>query len=319
MEQAIGPILVSFFACLAAGPVLIPLLTKLKFGQVVRDDGPQSHLKKAGTPTIGGLIILVGVMTGTGVFLRSYDPNMLAAGICFLGFGIIGFLDDFLKIHKKRSLGLRAWQKIVLQLLVSIAVALYMYTHIGTTLRLPFTDRTWDLGVWYVPFAVLVLIATVNSANLTDGLDGLLSGVSLVYFAAYTLIFAALSSPLSDNMLVLCGALVGSCLGFLRFNVFPARVFMGDTGSLALGGAVAFVALASRTALWLPVMGGCYLISSLSDIIQVASYKLRDKKRVFKMAPIHHHFELMGMPETRVVAMYMIATTILCLAGLWAL
>lgn len=319
MEYAIGPIIVSFLACLASGPILIPLLQKLRFGQVIRADGPQSHLKKAGTPTSGGLIILLGIMAGTAAFTRHYDPNMIAAGICFFGFGLIGFLDDFLKINRKRSLGLRAWQKIVLQLGLSLVIALYAYNHIGTSLRLPFTAAEWDLGVWYVPFVVLVLIASVNSVNLTDGLDGLASGVSLVYFAAYALIFASVSSPHSEGMLILCGALVGACLGFLRFNVFPARIIMGDTGSLALGGAVAFAAIISRTALWLPVMGGCFMISSLSDIIQVGSYKLRNKKRVFRMAPIHHHFELMGVPETRIVAMYMIATAILCLLGLWAM
>lgn len=319
MEYVIGPIIVAFLTSLASGPVIIPALQKLKFGQVIRDDGPQSHLKKAGTPTIGGLIILLSVMVGTVVFLRHYDPNMLAAGICFFGFGLIGFLDDFIKINRKRSKGLSAWQKIIMQMVVSVVIALYAYSHIGSSLRLPFTEREWDLGFWYIPFIVFVLIGAVNSVNLTDGLDGLASGVSLVFFAAYALIFASIASAYSENMLILCGTLVGACLGFLRFNVFPARIFMGDTGSLALGGAVAFVAIVSRTALWLPIMGGCFMISSLSDIIQVGSYKLRNKKRVFKMAPIHHHFELMGMPETRVVAMYMIATTILCLLGLLAL
>lgn len=319
MAYAIGPILVAFITCLAAGPVLIPMLQKLKFGQVVRDDGPQSHLKKTGTPTMGGIIILLGVMVGTMAFLRHYDPHMLAAGLCIFGFGLIGFLDDFLKIRRRKSTGLRPWQKIAGQLAVSAVIALYAYNHIGSSLRLPFTGVEWDLGFLYVPFIMFVLIACVNSVNLTDGLDGLSSGVSLIYFGAFALIFSSLSTPQSADMLILCGAIVGACLGFLRFNVFPARIFMGDTGSLALGGAVAFVAIVSRTALWIPVMGGCFMISSISDIIQVGSYKLRNKKRVFKMAPLHHHFELMGIPETRVVAMYMIATAILCLIGLWAI
>jgi phospho-N-acetylmuramoyl-pentapeptide-transferase len=310
--------MVAFVTCLVMGPIMIPALQKLKFGQVIRYDGPQSHLKKKGTPTMGGFILMLGMLAGTMVLMRWGDPNLGAAAVCIGGFALVGFLDDMLKIRRKNSTGLRGWYKIILQTLIAGIITAYLYTHIGTQIRLPFTSQVWDMGLWYIPFTMFVLLATVNSVQLTDGLDGLASGVSLIYFVSFALIFALEKTAYSENMMILCGALAGACLGFLRFNVFPARVFMGDTGSMALGGAVTFVALVSKTALWIPVMGACYVASSLSDIIQVGSYKLRNK-RVFKMAPLHHHFELLGMPETRVVSMYMIVTTILCLIGLLAI
>jgi phospho-N-acetylmuramoyl-pentapeptide-transferase len=233
---------------------------------------------------------------------------------------LIGFADDFIKRVMKRNMGLRAWQKLTMQILFAAAASVFAYIHIGSSIKLPFTTAEWDLGWFYIPFTMFVIVAGVNSVNLTDGLDGLASGVGVVFFAAMSLIFVAVSQTPAvgiDNYLVISGALVGACLGFLRFNVFPARIFMGDTGSLALGAAVAWLAIVARIPLWLPIMAGMYMASTISDIIQVVSYKTR-KKRVFKMAPLHHHFELLGYAETRIVSMYMIMTTALCLLGLLA-
>lgn len=201
--------------------------------------------------------------------------------------------------------------------MLAVVLALYFTNHVGTSIRLPFTERQWDMGWMYFPFAVFVIVATVNGTNLTDGLDGLLGSTSLVYFAAFALIFFSGIIPATGELMMICSAMVGALLGFLRFNTYPARTFMGDTGSLAIGGLAAFIALSSKMALWIPIMGGVFLASSLSVILQVASFKLRGK-RIFKMAPLHHHFELLGLPETRVVAMYTIVTTALCFIGLLA-
>jgi phospho-N-acetylmuramoyl-pentapeptide-transferase len=317
MTNLILPIIVSFAAALMIGPILIPLMQKLKFGQVVRDDGPESHLSKTGTPTMGGFIIIISVFISIFIFIKGFDPYVIAFAIAFVGFGIIGFIDDYIKVVLKRSMGLRAWQKSSLQLIVSIILAMFIYNHIGTQIRVPFYDKMWDIGWWIIPFAVFVLMATTNSVNLTDGLDGLVSGISLVYFATYALIFSFGIIYSGENLMVICAAMVGACLGFIRFNTYPARIFMGDLGSLAIGGAVGMVALLSKTALWGPIMGFMFMISSISVIIQVGSYKTR-KKRVFKMAPIHHHFEKLGYPEMKITTMYIIITTILCLVGILA-
>ena len=315
--QLVGPAALALLASLCAGPLIIPMLQKLKFGQVIRDEGPQWHLKKSGTPSMGGLIFMVGALVGAGAFAGHGDPVLAVCALSFFGFGLVGFLDDFIKAKKKRNLGLKAWQKASLQLVLAIALALYFTNHVGTSIRLPFTDRQWDMGWLYFPFAVFVIVATVNGTNLTDGLDGLLGSTSLVYFAAFALIFFSGIIPATGELMMICSAMVGALLGFLRFNTYPARTFMGDTGSLAIGGLAAFIALSSKMALWIPIMGGVFLASSLSVILQVASFKLRGN-RIFKMAPLHHHFELLGLPETRVVAMYTIVTTALCFIGLLA-
>lgn len=317
MNQWIAAIAVAFLVCMAVGPLAIPVLQKLKFGQVIRSEGPQWHMKKSGTPTMGGIIILLGSVVACLCFAPCASPEMAGAALAVFGFGLIGLLDDFIKVVLKRNLGLKAWQKSSLQVLVSVALGLYIIQHVGTTVRIPFTALEWDLGWWYLPVIVFVLVATTNSVNLTDGIDGLAGGVSLVYFAFFALLFFVYPTLAPAPMTVFSAAMVGACLGFLRFNVFPARVFMGDFGSLLLGGAVAYVALSSKMTLWLPIMGGMFMLSSISVILQVGSYKLR-KKRIFKMAPIHHHFEMLGLPETRIVSMYMIATTVLCLLGVLA-
>jgi phospho-N-acetylmuramoyl-pentapeptide-transferase len=318
MQNIIFPVLISFMTCLAVGPAIIPLMQKLKFGQIIRDEGPKWHQKKSGTPFMGGIIILIALGVTCLILIRRWEPSAIVGMGLILAAAIIGFIDDFTKHVMKRNMGLKAWQKLALQVLVAGAASIYAYIHIGTSIKLPFTTAEWDMGWWYIPFTMFVILAAINSTNLTDGLDGLAAGVGLIYFAAISIIFIYLSKmPGVDNYLIIAGALAGACLGFLRFNVFPARIFMGDTGSLALGAGVAWLAIVARIPLWLPVMAGMYMASTVSDIIQVASFKLRHK-RVFKMAPLHHHFEMLGYPETRIVSMYMIITTILCLAGLLA-
>ena len=310
-------------------------LKRLKFGQTERDDGPQSHLKKSGTPTMGGIMMLIAITVGTLAFSLNATGLVLPSLLVTVGFGLVGFLDDFLKVKFKDTKGLRAYQKIIAQLGIALIVALFAYNnpYIGSKIYLAFFDVEWEMGVFYIPFVMFIVVALVNSVNLTDGLDGLASGTSLIYALTMMVIFvymsAAALTPTAQgalqveygaeltSMAVFAAAVAGACLGFLRFNAFPARVFMGDTGSLALGGALAMMTVVSRAALLMPIMGGCFVASSVSVILQVGSYKLR-KKRIFKMAPLHHHFELMGFSETRIVAVYMIITALLCLVCLLA-
>ena len=256
---------------------------------------------------------------------------MLAALLVTLGYGIIGFIDDFIKIVRKRSLGLRAYQKLIGQIGIAAIFAYYVYTNsiIGSSVYIPFTDTQVDLGIMYIPITVFIIVGTVNSVNLTDGLDGLAAGVTTVVAATFTLICLAYSLLLLDsgqlyygnelsNVGIFAGALTGACLGFLRFNSNPAQVFMGDTGSLALGGAVASIAIVMKLQFFLPIMGGIYVIETLSVILQVAYFKLTGK-RMFRMSPIHHHFELKGLRENKVVTLFVIATIILCLITILAL
>ncbi len=329
MDIIIYAVLASFFIALAVGYVGVPLLKRLKFGQQVRDDGPKTHLSKTGTPTMGGIIMLIALSAATIIFARgSFEYVWLSLGVT-LGYGLIGLLDDLIIIVKKRSLGLKAYQKIVGQLGIALIVAFFAYNDpaIGSKIIVPFTGGLeWDLGGWYVPFTVFAIVAMVNSVNLTDGLDGLASGVTMINTAAYTVILFGmyqlyvstgqdLAAARISNMMVFSAALTGACLGFLRFNTYPAKVFMGDTGSLALGAAVTVIAIVSRLQLLLLITGLLFVLTSVSVILQVGSYKLR-KKRVFKMAPIHHHFELKGIPETKIVAFYMMITVLLCLVAI---
>lgn len=330
MQEAIFAALLAAASSLLMGPYVIKLLTRLKFGQTVRDDGPKTHLTKAGTPTMGGILILVSILIGTMAFSLNAKEFVQPALLVTSAFGLVGFLDDFIKIRLKRSLGLKVYQKIIAQFGIALILALYAYNnpYIGSRIYLAFFGTDWDLGIYYVPFAMFVIISIVNSVNLIDGLDGLASGVSLIYSVSMMLIFMVLAgiagqaglvlySSGLNGMKVFCAAVAGSLLGFLRFNAYPARVFMGDTGSLALGGAISVMALFSRTPILFLIMGLCYVATDLSVVLQVGSYKLR-KKRIFKMAPLHHHFELLGYSETRIVTMYMIVTTILCLFCLLA-
>lgn len=309
-------IISAFVLALVAGPVLIPVLTRLKFGQTVRDDGPQSHLKKTGTPTMGGAIFLIPTAVVAISFTK--DKDMLLVLITTLLFGFIGFLDDYLKIKNKRSLGLRAYQKIIGQLLVAVFMAFVSagISQVGTKVLIPFTGIYFELGSFYIPFIVFIFIATVNSVNLTDGLDGLAGGTTVVVLGFFSVI--ALASK-HVGLLVFAGALIGALLGFLRFNSHPAQVFMGDTGSLALGGAIAALTVITKLPLFLPIIGAVFVAETLSDIIQIVYFKYTGGKRFFKMAPLHHHFELSGWAESKVVSIFIIATIILCLVGLLGL
>lgn len=317
--------LIAFAVVYVLGPFVIPLLHKLKFGQVEREEGPDSHKVKQGTPTMGGLMTLAGILVASLIFGLEGAPLVLPALLATFAYGIVGFLDDFIKVRLKRNLGLRAWEKIVLQFAIALCISIWAYRspEVGSTLYLPISGGSWDLGWWYIPFTMFVLIGTTNAVNLTDGLDGLASGVTVMYSLAMSIIFALLSTSAIlvgeaaygidlDGMAVFSAAVTGACVGFIRYNTYPARVFMGDTGSMALGGAVAMMAILSRSVLLLPVMGFCFVGSAVSVILQVGSYKLRHGKRIFKMAPIHHHFELMGYSETRIVAMYTLLTAVLC-------
>jgi len=321
-------VIISFLSTLLMGILLIPWLCRLKFGQHVREDGPKTHLSKSGTPTMGGIIFLIPIVILSIVLSKGDRELVVAAVLTTAGFGMIGFLDDFIKVVKKRSLGLKAYQKIICQLIVAVILAVYAYNneYIGSSLAIPFVDKEWDLGILYIPAAVFIIVGTVNSVNLTDGLDGLCAGVTLIVSATLAIIITA-AWKLADeqglawladnyqNLIIFSAALTGGCLGFLRYNSYPAQVFMGDTGSLGLGGAVAALSILLRIPLWLPVIGGIYVAESVSVILQVASFKLRGK-RIFRMAPLHHHFELTGMPETKVVAMFMIVAAVLCLFAL---
>ncbi len=330
MQRFIWTILASFVIAMVIGPFIITWLKKLKFGQTIYELGPQSHQKKQGTATMGGVIFAIAAPVAALVF--SYKDSrfdfLLIALVCALGFGAVGFVDDFIKVKLKRSLGLTPMQKIIPQIVLSVIVAFWAYFHpeIGPNLTVPFVNVEWNLGWFYIPVMVFVLVGTVNSANLLDGMDGLLGGCSLFDFATMALICLALAAGAEDpsnllNVAIFAGAMVGALMGFLRFNANPARVFMGDVGSFFIGGALVGICVVTRLSLLLPLIALAMMMSSISDIIQISYFKYtRIKtgtgKRVFRMAPMHYHFELGGMPETQVVAMYYIVTVVMCLVAL---
>ena len=307
--------IIGFLIVVILGPIFIPMLAKFKFGQTVRDDGPQTHLQKNGTPTMGGVIMIIAILI-TGLTRAKIDKDLLVGLICITGFGFVGFLDDFIKIKMKRSLGLKAYQKIILQFALALFVSYYQYSASpsATQIMIPFTDYIINLGPLYVPIMMFVIIGTVNAVNLTDGLDGLASGITLIVSIFFMLL--AISVGNSD-VAILAAATGGACLGFLGFNSYPAKVFMGDTGSMALGGAVVAFAVLTNSVLLIPIVGGIYFAEAISVIIQVTSFRLTGK-RVFKMAPIHHHFEQCGWPETRVVFVFWITTIVLAWIGIIA-
>ncbi|KPU28324.1 phospho-N-acetylmuramoyl-pentapeptide-transferase [Caloranaerobacter sp. TR13] len=306
-------IIISFVITLILGPILIPILKRLKVGQNVRGEGPKTHLKKQGTPTMGGIIMLIALLITT-LSSGLINRDMIVLLVATLGFGLIGFIDDFIKVVLKRSLGLRAYQKLIGQILFAVILAIYQSNTsiLGTKVLIPFLDKTLDLGMFYIPFIAFVVVGTVNSVNLTDGLDGLATGVTLIVLAFFGIASVTLGF---NSVAIFSAALAGACLGFLRYNAHPAKVFMGDTGSLALGGAISTIAVLMNLPLILPIVGGIYFVEALSVIIQVASFKLTGK-RVFKMSPLHHHFELKGWKETKVVVVFWITTVILCLIGI---
>lgn len=304
-------LIIAFIACVVLGAFVIPKLHN--FGQNVRDDGPKSHLKKQGTPSMGG-IFMIGAFAIATLFFVKDNPDAIVVLLITVGYGLVGFLDDYIKVVKKRSLGLRAWQKVVFQLIVTILFAVYLLkmNDFGTEIYVPFTKGFYiNLGWLYVPFLFFVMVGTVNSVNLTDGLDGLASGVT-VLVATY---FVFIAYAVNKGLIPVCGAAIGALLGFLVFNSYPAKVFMGDTGSLALGGFVASVAILTKMPIMLVIVGFVYVCESLSVMIQVGYFKLTGGKRIFKMAPIHHHFELSGLQGIKVVELFTIATAVLCLLG----
>jgi phospho-N-acetylmuramoyl-pentapeptide-transferase len=299
MNQAWIYFMISLVTSLAFGPIVIPRLRKLKFGQAIREDGPEAHLVKSGTPTMGGLIFVVAFLTPLLVFLNIESYEVIFVVVGMVGFGAIGFIDDYLKVVKKHNLGLRAKQKIVMQLVVGIVVA-YLAGRIGTEVHLPFIGTYVDFKWLFYPFAVFMAVGFNNAVNLTDGLDGLAASVTFVV----SVFFAVVSWHQGNELMIIVNlAMAGALLGYLRYNWYPAKVFMGDTGSLALGGYVVAVAFALKMPFILLIVGIVYVIETLSVIIQVLVFK-KTRKRIFKMAPIHHHFELSGWHEKKIVFVF---------------
>lgn len=300
---------------LMLAPLAIPALRRLKFGQNIRKEGPQSHLKKAGTPTMGGIIFIISTLIVM-IFMRFKlsSPGMIAL-YSLIAFGFIGFLDDILKIIKKDNEGLKAWQKMVLLLAFSGIIAYYGFLNFGTNLKFPFLNFEIPLGILYIPFVMFIYAATTNAVNLTDGLDGLATTVSILVLT----FFAMLSFMMKEiSLAVFSASLIGGLLGFLKYNSYPAKIFMGDTGSLAIGGAIATIAIVLEQPLLMVIVGGIYVLEALSVILQVSSYKIR-KKRLFKMAPIHHHFEQCGWSEVKIVTVFAVVTVLLCIIGFIAI
>lgn len=311
------PVIIAFVISIIAGPFVIPFLKKLHVGQTERDEGPKSHLKKSGTPIMGGILILGSVVLTSLPYVRTY-PKIIPILFLTLGFGLIGFLDDYIKAVLKHSEGLTPAQKMGGQIVVTAIFAYYLvhYMQMDLAMKIPFfPDKMLDFGFLNIPILFFVIIGTVNGTNFTDGLDGLASSVTIMVATFFTVVAIGTGSGIEP---VTC-AMVGSLLGFLLFNVYPAKVFMGDTGSLALGGFVVSCAYMMQMPLFIVIVGFIYLLEVLSVIIQVSYFKATGGKRIFKMAPIHHHFELCGWSETRVVAVFSTVTAILCLVGLLAL
>ena len=326
------PAVVAFLITVLVTSRLIPMLVKMKNTQYIHEDVPDSHVKKSGTPTMGGIGIILGVVCGSiaSMVVSGFSLNMIIILCVMVVFGFLGFFDDYVKVSKKQNLGLRAKHKLALQVVIALAAACYyvFVAKLGTSILIPFVWKPIDIGYFIIPYIVFVIVAVVNAVNLTDGLDGLASGVSCALSIMFPVIvllgfsvtlikrgemlMEALKFDLADSYFFI--ALAGACLGFLIFNRFPAKVFMGDTGSLAIGGGIASAAIFIHMELLLPICGFVFVMEALSDIIQVTSYKFRGGKRVFKMAPLHHHFELSGWHEKKVVTVFVTATLILCVA-----
>jgi len=323
----------AFFISLVLGPYIIKLLQKHHIGEEIRDDGPQTHLNKRGTPSMGGIIILISVIIPTLLFARYMEIYVWLVLLVTLFLSLIGFMDDYLKIVKKYSKGLIARYKLIFQILLGLSVGCIIYffpvvEEARTVSTVPFfKDYEFNFGIFYIPFIAFVITATSNSSNLTDGLDGLLTGLIAIAAIAFGAI-AYVSGRVdfsdylniiylqgSGELTIFCAALFGACLGFLWYNCHPAQVFMGDTGSLALGGSIAAVAILVKKEFWLLLICGLLVVESLSVIIQVFYYK-RTKKRIFKMAPLHHHYELKGWAESKVVVRFWIVSIVLALLTL---
>jgi len=307
---------ISLIGTVVFGLIVIPILNKLRIGQYVRWDGPAGHFRKAGTPTMGGIIFILPLILVTMAFAGESIQALTAATVA-LGYGTIGFVDDFIKIVLKRPLGLKARYKLSGQIILALILAGFavFYLNRGTVLNIPVINVQFDLGLLYFPFVLLVLVGSTNAVNLTDGLDGLAAGITLFVAMGYIFISLVVGKP---DLAIFSAALAGACLGFLVFNFHPAKIFMGDTGSLALGAAVASLAVLTGTELILPIIGGVYVIETLSVIIQVASFRLTGK-RVFLMSPLHHHFELAGWEEEKVVISFWMVAALFSILGILSL
>ena len=339
MQQIIWPVLIAFLAVMVMGPIGIPLLKKLKYGQTIYELGPQSHLAKQGVPTMGGVIIAAAVLVVSLAFSRGrswgFVLYILLSGLLH---GAIGFTDDYIKVAKKRSLGLTPKQKIMMQIVSGLILTLWAYfdPQIGAKVVVPYWNVEWNLGLFYIPLMILMFVFMINSANLLDGLDGLCASCSTVGLSTFSLICFAMAAGASHipapegvdpvaysenlrNAAVICGAGAGACLGFLRFNTNPAKVIMGDTGSMFLGGMFVGVAMVTRLQLLLIPVCAAMIVSSLSVILQVMYCNMSGGKRLFKMSPLHHHFELCGMKEPRIVAMYTLFSVVMCLLAMLTL
>ncbi len=306
--------LIAFLLSAVSGPIIIPFLKRLKCGQTVREDGPSTHLKKSGTPTMGGVLILFSVVVTSLFFVKDY-PKIVPVLFLTFGFGLIGLLDDFIKVVGKSPEGLKPWQKMLGQMLVTGIFAYYLlhFTEINLEMRIPYmVNKYIDFGMGNIPFLFFLVLGTVNGVNFTDGLDGLAGSVTVIVAVFFSVVAIGTNSGLEP---VTC-AVVGALLGFLLFNVHPASVFMGDTGSLALGGFVAACGYVLEIPLFIGIVGIVYLAEVLSVILQVSYFKMTGGKRILKMAPLHHHFELCGFSETKIVAMFTIVTAFMCLIGL---
>lgn len=330
MQRMVWAVLIGFAAALAVGPWTIRELRKLKAGQNIYELAPESHKSKQGTPTMGGLAfaaltLLIGFALRTGPFDIKTDMPFALAVFALMNMAL-GFTDDFTKLRMKHNQGLTEKQKLAAQFIIAALFTVYCYMHpdVGSTIYIPFFKTEWDMGWFYIPAMMFVIICTTNGCNLLDGLDGLCGGVSSVgmaTFAVLALLFAsaAQSAALQTNLInvgILCAALCGSLLGYLRFNLHPAQVMMGDTGSMFLGGMCVGTAMLMRQPLLILLIGGAYAASLLSVFLQRMYFKATHGKRIFKMSPLHHHFELCGVPETRIVSMYVIASVLLCLLAL---
>lgn len=314
---AIVAVLISFGISAIVCPMIIPFLKRLKFGQQIREEGPKEHMKKSGTPTMGGLAFIFSIVLTSLFFVKDY-PKIIPVLFVTVGFGVIGFLDDYIKVVMKRSEGLNPIQKLIGQILIAGIFCFYlMYNEdVATTLRIPFLNGyELNVGWFFIPIFFVTALGTDNGVNLTDGLDGLCASVTLLV----AIFLTAVSVGEDHGIEPVTGAAAGSLLGFLLFNVHPARVFMGDTGSLALGGFVISAMFMMRMPLFILIAGFIYFVETVSVILQVGYFKLTGGKRLFRMAPLHHHFELGGWSETRVVTVFSIVTALMCLLGFLAL
>ncbi len=315
MSVQLKVLLASFVATVILGIIIIPILRKLKIGQVVRDDGPQTHLKKSGTPTMGGIVMLIAIVLISIVVSFKY-PTVLPVALVTLGYGVIGFIDDFKKLVLKNPKGLSPSLKMFGLIIIAVAFVVYLvYSNFRTETYIPVLKQFITVPVWaYIPCTVFIILACTNSLNLTDGLDGLASGITTIIMIFFIFVSAMYGNK---EMSMFSSIVAGSTIGFLLFNMYPAKVFMGDTGSLALGGAFCSVALMLKMPLVLIVVAGICVIEALSVIIQVVYFKATKGKRFFKMAPIHHHLELCGYKETTIVPLFWLITVLLCIVGLW--